>query len=69
MMAESWRYMSNPYDDPNQSNYVYSDAPDVWMSMVDAYSLDGYISDFVAPSFVSAGCSEVTKTSPKALAS
>ncbi|MCB5229039.1 MAG: T9SS type A sorting domain-containing protein [Candidatus Cloacimonetes bacterium] len=44
--GESWRYMSNPYDDPNQSNYVYSDAPDVWMSMVDAYSLDGYISDF-----------------------
>ena len=42
----TWNAMSNPYADPNGSNYVYSDAPDVWMSMIDSYSLDGFISNF-----------------------
>jgi len=42
----SWRYMSNPYADPNGNNYVYSDAPDAWASMCDSYTLDGIISDF-----------------------
>ena len=41
-----WNAMSNPYATPEGSNYVYSDAPTVWASMVDSYSLDGNISDF-----------------------
>ncbi|NLW18760.1 MAG: T9SS type A sorting domain-containing protein [Candidatus Cloacimonetes bacterium] len=42
----SWNAMSNPYGSPTGTNYVYSDAPDTWMSMVGAYSLDGIISDY-----------------------
>jgi hypothetical protein len=42
----TWAYMSNPYTDPTGSNYVYSDAPDIWSSVVESYSLDGMISDF-----------------------
>jgi PKD repeat protein len=42
----TWNAMSNPYANPYGDNYVYSDAPDVWMSMVDSYSLDGFITDF-----------------------
>ncbi len=42
----TWFAMSNPYGDPNGSNYVYSDAPPVWASMVESYSLDGDISDY-----------------------
>jgi hypothetical protein len=39
----TWHYMSNPYDDPEGSNYVYSGAPDTWASMVLSYTLDGDI--------------------------
>lgn len=39
----TWHYMSNPYNDPEGSNYVYSSAPDNWASMVLSYSLDGDI--------------------------
>lgn len=42
----SWLPMSNPYDDPEGSNYVYSDAPSVWASMTQSYSLDGYITEY-----------------------
>lgn len=42
----SWRAMSNPYADPDGSNYVYSDAPAEWASAVDSYSLDGLLDDF-----------------------
>lgn len=42
----SWMYMSNPYGDPDASNYVYSDAPSVWASMTESYSLDGYITEY-----------------------
>ena len=42
----SWYAMSNPYNDPTGTNYVYSDAPDVWASMVNSYSLNGLISDY-----------------------
>ncbi|MDD4222956.1 MAG: FlgD immunoglobulin-like domain containing protein [Candidatus Cloacimonetes bacterium] len=42
----SWYAMSNPYNDPTGTNYVYSDAPDVWSSMTGSYSLDGLISDY-----------------------
>ena len=43
----TWYYMSNPYGDPNLSNYVYSDAPPTWASMVASYAgVDGYISDY-----------------------
>ena len=42
----SWFYMSNPYGQDGVSNYVYSDAPDVWASMVGSYSLDGYITEY-----------------------
>lgn len=40
----AWHYMSNPYDDPDGSNYVYSGAPDTWASMIASYTLDGDIS-------------------------
>ncbi|MBW6513480.1 MAG: choice-of-anchor J domain-containing protein [Candidatus Syntrophosphaera sp.] len=42
----TWYAMSNPYGSATGTNYVYSDAPDTWMSMVGAYSLDGLISDY-----------------------
>jgi hypothetical protein len=42
----TWNAMSNPYGDPAGTNYVYSDAPDVWSSMTGSYSLDGLISDY-----------------------
>ncbi len=42
----TWYAMSNPYGDPNGLNYVYSDAPETWSSMVESYSLDGYISNY-----------------------
>ncbi|MDD4232370.1 MAG: choice-of-anchor J domain-containing protein [Candidatus Cloacimonetes bacterium] len=42
----SWYAMSNPYNDEEGVNYVYSDAPTTWMSMVDSYSLSGYITDY-----------------------
>ncbi len=42
----TWYAMSNPYGNPAGSNYVYSDAPDTWFSMVEAYSLDGDISQY-----------------------
>ncbi len=42
----SWRAMSNPYADPNGSNYVYSDAPADFASFTESYSTDGYISNF-----------------------
>jgi len=42
----TWYAMSNPYGDPNGNNYVYSDAPDVWSSAVESYSLDGMITDY-----------------------
>ena len=41
-----WNAMSNPYANPDLSNYVYSDAPTVWASMIESYSLDGIISEF-----------------------
>ncbi len=42
----SWHYMSNPYDDPNGNNYVYSDAPSSWASMTESYTLDGFITNY-----------------------
>jgi hypothetical protein len=42
----SWHYMSNPYDDPNGNNYVYSDAPSSWASMTESYNLDGLITNY-----------------------
>ena len=42
----TWNAMSNPYGDPTGTNYVYSDAPDVWSSMTGSYSLDGIITDY-----------------------
>lgn len=42
----SWFAMSNPYGNPNASNYVYSDAPTVWASMIESYTLDGMITDY-----------------------
>lgn len=41
-----WYAMSNPYGDPNGTNYVYSDAPDTWSSVTESYSVDGNISDY-----------------------
>jgi hypothetical protein len=48
----SWRYMSNPYQDENGNNYVYSDAPDEFWSFVEAYSSDGYISNFAGQDII-----------------
>jgi hypothetical protein len=42
----TWYAMSNPYGSATGTNYVYSDAPPAWASMIDSYSLDGYISDY-----------------------
>lgn len=42
----TWFAMSNPYGTPGGTNYVYSDAPDVWSSMVQSYSLDGFITNY-----------------------
>ncbi len=42
----TWFAMSNPYGTPGGLNYVYSDAPPEWASMVDSYSLDGFITDY-----------------------
>ncbi|MDY0325059.1 MAG: choice-of-anchor J domain-containing protein [Candidatus Cloacimonadaceae bacterium] len=41
-----WNAMSNPYGLATGTNYVYSDAPTVWASMIQSYSLDGVISDY-----------------------
>lgn len=42
----TWYAMSNPYNDPSGSNYVYVDAPDVWSSAIEVYTLDGFITDY-----------------------
>jgi hypothetical protein len=43
----TWNAMSNPYANPDIDNYVYSSAPDIWMSMVDSYDgVEGIITDF-----------------------
>lgn len=42
----NWYAMSNPYGSATGTNYVYSDAPDVWSSMTASYSLDGFITDY-----------------------
>jgi hypothetical protein len=42
----TWNAMSNPYGSATGTNYVYSDAPDVWSSMIESYSLDGVITDY-----------------------
>lgn len=42
----TWRYMSNPYADPEGMNYVYSGAPANWASMITSYTLDGDITGF-----------------------
>jgi len=41
----AWHYMSNPYDDPDGMNYVYSGCPDTWASMIASYTLDGDLTD------------------------
>lgn len=42
----TWLAMSNPYGDPDGSNYVYSDAPAEWTSMTESYTVDGFITDY-----------------------
>jgi len=44
--GQTWYAMSNPYGSATGTNYVYSDAPDVWSSMTASYSVDGYINDY-----------------------
>ena len=44
---DAWHYMSNPYDDPEGSNYVFSSAPETWASMILSYSgVTGDITNF-----------------------
>jgi hypothetical protein len=40
----TWFAMSNPFNDPAGSNYVYSDAPPEWSSMTESYTLTGILS-------------------------
>ncbi len=42
----TWYAMSNPYADPAGNNYVYIDAPDVWSSAIESYTLDGFITNY-----------------------
>ena len=42
----TWYYMSNPYGTTGVPNYVYSDAPDVWSSAIESYTLDGLITNY-----------------------
>ncbi len=42
----TWNAMSNPYGSPTGNNYVYTDAPDLWSSAIESYTLDGYITDY-----------------------
>lgn len=42
----TWYAMSNPDGDPDGDNYVYSDCPDIWSSMVESYSLEGRLDGF-----------------------
>lgn len=42
----SWYPMSNPYGSATGSNYVYTDAPDIWSSAIASYTLTGMISDY-----------------------
>ena len=44
----TWYYVSNPYDDPAGSNYVYSDAPAEWSSFNDSYSTPINIDNYAA---------------------
>lgn len=45
--GRTWYAMSNPYGDPDGSNYVYVDVPDNWASVVNSYQgLDGVISEY-----------------------
>jgi hypothetical protein len=44
--SNAWYAMSNPYADPNGNNYIYPDAPDVWMPVHEAYSLEARIDDY-----------------------
>ena len=42
----TWYAVSNPYGDPDGTNYVYSDAPGDWSSFVSSYSVDGLLNDY-----------------------
>jgi len=42
----TWFAMSNPYGSATGNNYVYSDAPTAWASMIESYTLDGLINDY-----------------------
>lgn len=44
--SNAWYAMSNPYADPNGNNYIYSDAPDVWMPAHEAYTLEARLDDY-----------------------
>ena len=44
--GNTWYAISNPYGDPNGSNYVYSDAPADWSSFVASYSPDGLLNSY-----------------------
>jgi len=46
----TWYAISNPYGDPDGSNYVYTDAPAEWSSFVQSYTVDGYLNDYAGTS-------------------
>lgn len=45
----TWYAMSNPYGDPDGSNFVFVDTPSDWQSVVNSYQgLDGIINDYAS---------------------
>jgi len=44
--GSTWYAISNPYGDPDGSNYVYTDAPGDWSSFVQSYTVDGLLNDY-----------------------
>jgi hypothetical protein len=43
----AWYRMSNPYNSPTGTNYIFIDAPPEWTYVTESYNgLDGYISDY-----------------------
>ena len=42
----TWYAISNPFGDPNGSNYVYTDAPGEWSPLVASYTVDGILDGY-----------------------
>ena len=49
-LGETWYYVSNPYGDTTGTNYVYSDAPEIWSLFSTVYSTPVDIDNYAASS-------------------